>query len=545
MKKLTFISIFILSFFFAYSQYAPGALDFNYPTAVFTPGVDYTGTDSNGNGYLNYDEIVLDPNAPSGPNYHLYDVLATGKPVIIDFYSPSCHWCRTYTPIIDSLYLVHGPSGDNKLDIVGVCSYNTYGYEGYKGLYYFWESVVNSSSHPLMTDFPSNPQVSDATEDAGVFDTAPYYITGWPKYIVVCPDRTWRKVEDYYVEVQGDQYYGGEENLSDSLYAAACDCDPIATETNDALIYDFASPEGKYVCNQNITPAIKLQSRGTSALTSVDIIEKVNGTEQTTYHWTGNINQYDITDVTLNAITLSPGNNTIEFIIQNPNGAADENTSNDIFTKNVVYAENSTQVTVTFDFDYVTNQDFSWRIEEENTHEVIFEKSFDNSYGYSTDVQNVCLMDDKCYDFVFVSNKGYGINGNPSSESLVVTDENNTELVHLDKNNAIGPGGPDPFIVTTNFCVGNPTVDINKTAKFEAYIYPNTGNGNINLHIPNNTGNISVKVIDILGNVIYENNNTGKGKTFNFNIYNAKSGIYNIIVSDAKNRKVIKYIKLK
>jgi len=544
MKK---ISVFLLFVLFistsSFAQYNPGALDFNYPSANFELGVDYTGVDTSGNGYLNYGEIILDPNAPSGPNFHLFDELSNGKPILIDFYTPACGYCRTFTPIIEDVFEVHGSGGDNTLNIIGVCSFNSYGYEGYRGLYYFWESTVYSNVHPLMTDFPTNMQVADETGEAGVFDRPPYYINSWPRYIMVCPDRSWKFVEGWTVETSGQSYQGGPENLSDSIYSAACGCDPIATETNDALIYSYISPKG-LSCEENITPKIKLQSRGTSELNSVDIIISINGTDVDTYHWTGSLNQYDMEEVTLNEIQLQQGDNTVQFKINNPNGNTDENPGNDIFTQIITVPENPASITVTFDFAYVSSNDFSWKIENQNTNEILFEKSFDNSYTNSIDIQDVCLLNDNCYNFIFTSNNGYGINSIPEEESLTVTDEEGTILVYLDENNAEGPGPGQPFIVTENFCLGNPGSNIQKTIKPNISVYPNPGNGNISINFKNNYENINLKVTDILGKVMFLDNNINTKRTYYLNINKLKKGIYNITLFNSNYKKVIKYIKI-
>ena len=543
MKTKLFLFLIVLTYSsFVSAQYNYGALDFNYPTANFQPGVDYTGVDSSGNGWLDYDEITLEPNAPSGSNFHLFDELSNGKPILLDFYSPSCHWCRVWSSIVDSTYDVYGPNGTDQLNVVGICSYSTSGLEGFKGLYYFWESTVYDNSHyPLLDEFPDNPNVSDVTGGAGVFSTPPYNIGAWPKYIMVCPDRTWKFVEGWTgVTEGGGYYYGGGESLSDSILAAAVGCDPIATETNDALVYSYISPIG-LSCDASITPRVKIQSRGTSELTSADIGEYVNGNLITTFHWSGSLNQYDVIDIDLNDITLVPGDNTVEFKIENTNGVTDENSANDIFTQIISLSDNPTSVTVTFDFDYVSNDDFSWVIKDHDTQEIIFEKSYDSSYGYSVDNQTVCLNNDKCYDFTFVSN-AYGINAPPSSESLVVIDENNNELIHFDETNAEGPGPSyGPFKKMETFCVGN-TTTINKLTNNIVKIYPNPGSGIININTGNNKQKYNLTVTDVLGNVLIEK--TDVNNYYQLNISDLQNGTYNIIIYNDDKREVVKYIKL-
>jgi thiol-disulfide isomerase/thioredoxin len=537
-NKLFLLLVAVLYSGLISAQYNYGTLDFNYTTVNFQPNVDYSGTDSNANGWLDYDEITLEPGAPSGTNFHLFDELTNGKPILIDFYSPSCHWCRVWSSIIDSTYEAYGPNGTDQLNVVGVCSYTTSGLDGYKGIYYFWESTVFDTLHyPLMNHFPNNPNVADVTGDAGVFSTAPYNIVSWPQYVMVCPDRTWKFIEGWTAVTEGGgYYYGGGENLSDSILAAALGCDPIATETNDALIYSYISPTG-LSCNENITPRVKLQSRGTSELTMVDIGEYVNGNLETTFHWTGSLNQYDDIDIDLNEITLVPGTNTVEFKIENTNGVTDENISNNIFTQTIELSSNPSFVNVVFDFDYVSNNDFAWEIREHDTQELIIEKSYDNSYAYSIDNQEVCLNNDKCYDFTFISIGGYGINASPSVESLIVLNENNEELIHFDETNAEGNGPTSgQFTKTETFCIGN-TTNITNNTRSLIKIFPNPSNGVFVIQAEEIE---NIRVVNISGMVVYENNTSLHKQEINLS--NQPKGIYFVKVNTASGLVVKKII---
>ena len=538
MKKILILLMAFLPVLL-HSQYNPGALDFTYPTANFEKNVDYTGTDANGNGYLDYNEITLKSGAPSGPAYHLFDVLATtGKPVLIDFYTPSCGWCRTWTPIIDSLYGARGDKGTKELNFVGVCGYQDAYYPGFKGMYFFWESVVHNDFHPLVTEFPEYPQVSDVTGDAGVFEKLPYNITSHPKYVVVCPDRTWKFVEGWTAKAQGQSYRGGPETLSDSIMAIANGCDPLATETNDALIYGYLGPNG-IMCNSKITPKIMIQSRGTAELNTVDILVSVNDQEVSKYHWSGTLKQYDIAKVRLKPITLDTGVNKITFKVENPNDTIDENSSNDQYVKYLRVSADPATVTVTFDFDYVSNNDFTWKILDYETKEVIFSKSFDKKYAYTVDKQKVCLDNNKCYDFVFISNAGYGINSSPDRESLVVKDESGKELVHLDENNAKGSGGV--FTLTTKFCLGNPD-KVQSTDDIEATVYPNPGNGDLRIFYDSNSP-VKVKVIDVSGKTVFSKDFPNSGNIITLDLTHLHNGIYTIILSNDKSNKIFKYQK--
>jgi hypothetical protein len=83
-----------------------------------------------------------------------------------------------------------------------------------------------------------------------------------------------------------------------------------------------------------------LKNFGATTLTSVTIKSQVdNGTVQN-YNWTGTLTQNQSVNVTLPTITYAEGNHTFKAYTQNPNGQADEVTSNDLATKAFNYIAN-------------------------------------------------------------------------------------------------------------------------------------------------------------------------------------------------------------
>ena len=80
----------------------------------------------------------------------------------------------------------------------------------------------------------------------------------------------------------------------------------------------------------SVTPSIKLRNYGTSTLTSVNIRLQHNGSSPAlALAWTGNIAPSDSVTVSLPAINLIPGTNTLKYSTTLPNGGTDQNTAND------------------------------------------------------------------------------------------------------------------------------------------------------------------------------------------------------------------------
>lgn len=95
------------------------------------------------------------------------------------------------------------------------------------------------------------------------------------------------------------------------------------------LITNFSN--NTIVCTSaTITPAIKLVSYGTTPLTSAQIYVQINGGAPVLAQtWTGNLTQYASATVTMPAITLATGTNTIRYFTKLPNGVTDNYATND------------------------------------------------------------------------------------------------------------------------------------------------------------------------------------------------------------------------
>lgn len=93
------------------------------------------------------------------------------------------------------------------------------------------------------------------------------------------------------------------------------------TEPLPVPLYSSLAPPaiGFYNCTEQLTPAISIQNLGINAITTMVIEQKVNG-NTSTINWTGNLASNSSTNVTLNAMTLNVGSNTVEYKIVSMNG---------------------------------------------------------------------------------------------------------------------------------------------------------------------------------------------------------------------------------
>jgi hypothetical protein len=115
-------------------------------------------------------------------------------------------------------------------------------------------------------------------------------------------------------------------------------CTPVDVKKKDASLKSIRQPAQR-ICTNSITPQITLVNRGSETLTSLTIHAVIdNGTVQN-YNWTGSLATYAEANVTLSALTTLEGNHVLSISTSNPNGAADEDTSNDALSLDFIYYE--------------------------------------------------------------------------------------------------------------------------------------------------------------------------------------------------------------
>lgn len=107
-----------------------------------------------------------------GSSAKLYNTCDSGNSVVLDFFYTTCTYCIFYAPVIDSAYQAHG-AGTGNIKFWGIDYSNSNAeVDAYKALYGI-----------------TNPCVS-GLEGNGDYVCGLYQVSGYPKYAVVCPDKT-------------------------------------------------------------------------------------------------------------------------------------------------------------------------------------------------------------------------------------------------------------------------------------------------------------------------------------------------------------------
>jgi hypothetical protein len=121
-----------------------------------------------------------------------------------------------------------------------------------------------------------------------------------------------------------------------SLLSLSNGCVPVDVKKKDASIKSIRQPEQR-ICSNTFAPQIILVNKGSETLTSVTIHAVIdNGTEQQ-FNWTGSLSTYAEATVNLPQLTTVEGNHILTIYTTNPNGAADEDATNDARSFDFIY----------------------------------------------------------------------------------------------------------------------------------------------------------------------------------------------------------------
>ncbi|MBK8522612.1 MAG: T9SS type A sorting domain-containing protein [Chitinophagaceae bacterium] len=106
------------------------------------------------------------------------------------------------------------------------------------------------------------------------------------------------------------------------------------TPGNDAALVGMPNPVSAAAGVQNID--VSLRNTGANLLTSASISFTINGGAPVNFSWTGSLVPGGIATVTIGSNSFAGGPHTIVATAGNPNGGADADPTNNVFTKNII-----------------------------------------------------------------------------------------------------------------------------------------------------------------------------------------------------------------
>lgn len=226
----------------------------------------------------------------------------------------------------------------------------------------------------------------------------------------------------------------------------------IGTNSEDLFLAELNNPIGQ-ICASTFIPEIRVKNVGTTTVTSYTI-EYGLGNYANTFNWTGSLASFDDEVITLNSITATNGTSDFQVRVINPNGAPDDDFSNNEIIETVNVITNSTII----DLNILTDcwgSETTWEIKSNTGTSIKTGGPYANAATMIT--ETICL-EPGCYELIFNDSYGDGMTSNACAEgSYGITDDLGADLVVM----ATADFG---FTVTEPFCVGANAI----SANFEA-----------------------------------------------------------------------------
>ena len=314
MKKIITLFAAMMLFAFTYAQLQDGAIapDFDlYEINKITGEMDTTHTIS------------------------LYPMLNEYKTVFIDVSATTCTPCWYFHQggTLEHLYNNYGPNSDvndsRVLFIEGASTGNSWAaLIGNTSSTYDFIHVYGSSTEVVPYPFIPLRIAPNYPSNYNSFHYR-YQISHFPTIYMVCPNRMIYNLP------------ASSSDASASFHNLALEWSPAINNANDAFIGYKAPSSPIYYCSYNYTPSIIMQNVGTENLTSATL-RVTDGANVQTVPWTGNLAQFQTTQVSLDPVTgTEHGNHSVVVEIVDVNGVPDEGSVRNSYTESFFVLSNS------------------------------------------------------------------------------------------------------------------------------------------------------------------------------------------------------------
>ncbi|HFA49376.1 MAG TPA: T9SS type A sorting domain-containing protein [Bacteroidetes bacterium] len=327
-----------------------------------------------------------------GNEYNLYEMLASGKSVVIELTATWSYLGFMYHQggALANYYETYGPDGSGEAVVLMIEANDYTTLEDLQG-------TGNDTEGDWLTGTPY-PVVDDAQFVADLFDNYDF-----PAIIHICPNR----------EIT---------NLltpsSFTIYQVTTDCLLPAGENNVGIL-SYNGFEGDFCGTVGFTPDFTFQNLGNQPLTNAGFEFYVNGQLAETQNWTGNLSTYETASVAFQDISAD-ATTDLELRVANANGTTDDDPSGNQLqaaaTLAPTTADNALSIEIQTDdapaeiYWELLNQDGSV-LHRGGNPGVFTDEDLDGAYidGNTTYSQDIPLPGNGCYELVMYDRAGDGI----------------------------------------------------------------------------------------------------------------------------------------
>jgi len=279
-------------------------------------------------------------------------------------------------------------------------------------------------------------------------------------------------------------------------------------------------------CSGTVTPSVTISNSGSDVLTSATVHYGYDGDFSQTYAWTGSLNQYQTSVISLPSATLSGGAHVFNAYVSNPNAGLDENDGNDTIESSFTTIINA----VNFDLSLTTDRygdEITWEITSaDNTVTYYTGGPYPEVVGGATYNSSYCLSEG-CYNFTIFDSYGDGMTSNGSPDGhleITAGAEIVAELLAANAN-----FGDD---LTLPFCLGENGLNEMANLQETWSLYPNPANEEVQFGFEKDNELKEIQIVTALGSVVRTASTTGVTATVN--VSDLASGVYFVTLKNAK-----------
>jgi len=361
-----------------------------------------------------------------GETHELYDILASGKTVVLDFFTTWCPPCWDYHngKELSKLWNRHGPDGLDDYFVMAIESDGRTSVDDIRG--------TGNNTIGDWTDDVDYP-IIDNDQIEHYFDLELY-----PTFIQICTDRT------FVVMDRGIFAPGGFDPTKphvEDYETERLNCSVPESPIN-VTAYGFTGYEDNICDAATFRPGIDIRNSGSDILTSCNAELYVDNTLIEESTWTGSLKPYVHDQITFSEITLSKKSN-IEIKLTNPNGQSDDDLTDNVLIKgiNEVNTASTNEISLEIRTDF-RGKEIYWAILDESETIVaeggnplvgldnigninIDAPDHPSAYGYQEIIEeSIELTNNGCYTLVFTDFKSNGMCCNKGVGRYILKDGN-------------------------------------------------------------------------------------------------------------------------